>query len=247
MEQKFVRMPFDVELAKKITNGEVKGRVLRKIDKANVRIVCFDQKYEGDYLLSCLVLLKTGEGFSAYKKNGKCLSDERDDYDLMLEVPEYMTFKDGDIIAYDDNDSIVILKGEPIINDDGFTSFNFYVDMYKNDLNFYTKKVSLCVNGARKATPEEIEKLKDRLLKDDRQEAKECLKKFFGIEQKQEYVLNFRDMVLVRSTDKDKWCVAEFSHKDGKWYAVFGGLYYEKCIPYNDQTAHLIGTTDNWE
>lgn len=39
------------------------------------------------------------------------------------------------------------------------------------------------------------------------------------------------------------YCRKCWWHKDGKWYAVFGGLYYEQCIPYNEQTAHLLGTS----
>lgn len=41
MELKLVKVPFEVELAKKIANGEVDGRIVT--DNGNVvRIVCFD-------------------------------------------------------------------------------------------------------------------------------------------------------------------------------------------------------------
>lgn len=45
METKMIRVPFDVELAKKITNGEVEGKIVTRNGK-NVRIVCFDRKSE---------------------------------------------------------------------------------------------------------------------------------------------------------------------------------------------------------
>ena len=48
METKYVRVPFDVEMAKKITNGEVEGRVVTR-DGRSVRILCFDRK--GNHLL----------------------------------------------------------------------------------------------------------------------------------------------------------------------------------------------------
>lgn len=30
-------------------------------------------------------------------------------------------------------------------------------------------------------------------------------------------------------------------------YSAVGGLIYYKCIPYNDETKHLLGTADEWE
>lgn len=41
MEQKLVKVPFEVELAKKITNGGVEGRIVTD-NGSEVRIVCFD-------------------------------------------------------------------------------------------------------------------------------------------------------------------------------------------------------------
>nr|DAU08174.1 MAG TPA: hypothetical protein [Caudoviricetes sp.] len=29
--------------------------------------------------------------------------------------------------------------------------------------------------------------------------------------------------------------------------AAVGGCAYDECIPYNDQTKHLLGTTDEWK
>ena len=51
------------------------------------------------------------------------------------------------------------------------------------------------------------------------------------------------DKVLVRDDDKDKWFCDFFSHNIGaKDICISGG--YNQCIPYNDDTKHLIGTTD---
>ena len=58
------------------------------------------------------------------------------------------------------------------------------------------------------------------------------------------------DRVLVRLTRDCIWNATFFSHydKDGNW-----GCYpcvttscksYDKCIPYNDETKHLLGTSD---
>lgn len=46
MGTKMIKIPFDIELAKKITNGEVEGKVVTR-DSKSVRIICFDQKCGG--------------------------------------------------------------------------------------------------------------------------------------------------------------------------------------------------------
>lgn len=56
------------------------------------------------------------------------------------------------------------------------------------------------------------------------------------------------DKVLARDLDHDCWHATVFSHIDKKrsqiyTYRVAGGWYYQ-CIPYNDETKHLLGTTD---
>ena len=42
----FKKVPFDIELAKKITNKEVKGRIVTE-DNLTARIVCFDYNFGG--------------------------------------------------------------------------------------------------------------------------------------------------------------------------------------------------------
>ena len=55
------------------------------------------------------------------------------------------------------------------------------------------------------------------------------------------------DKVLVRDDYKDRWFCRFFSHiEDGIHaykYATIGSTF-QYCIPYNDDTKHLVGTTD---
>ena len=56
------------------------------------------------------------------------------------------------------------------------------------------------------------------------------------------------DRVLVRDSDNDSWCCDLFSHikeenMDYK-YVASGFFHYRCCIPYNDDTKHLVGTTE---
>lgn len=55
MESNLIKVPFDVEMAKKITNGEVKGRVVTR-EGNNVRILCWDKK-DKTYHIAALVMM----------------------------------------------------------------------------------------------------------------------------------------------------------------------------------------------
>jgi len=54
--------------------------------------------------------------------------------------------------------------------------------------------------------------------------------------------------VLVRDEEGDEWRADFFSHiyiyNNEKNYVCVGHVW-EICIPYNDETAHLLGTTDS--
>ena len=54
------------------------------------------------------------------------------------------------------------------------------------------------------------------------------------------------DRVLVRNYKTTKWRCDHFSHFDGGNYnpCIASCCSYTFCIPYNDKTKHLIGTTE---
>ena len=54
------------------------------------------------------------------------------------------------------------------------------------------------------------------------------------------------DKVLVRVDKNDCWMAAHFSHVDDYTHkAVCDTFYYTQCIPYNEETKHLVGKTDD--
>ena len=115
METKYVRVPFDIEMAKKITNGEVEGRVVTR-DGRSVRILCFDRK--GKSPIITLVLVDGNEeGFTPYLLDGRLKPEKEDRFDLMLEIPEYMTYKDRDILISADGCDNEMEKCEDIENE----------------------------------------------------------------------------------------------------------------------------------
>ena len=55
------------------------------------------------------------------------------------------------------------------------------------------------------------------------------------------------DRVLVRNFKTTKWRCEHFSHFDGDNYnpCIASCCSYTFCIPYNDETKHLVGTTED--
>ena len=59
--------------------------------------------------------------------------------------------------------------------------------------------------------------------------------------------LNLFDRILVRNHNDETWSCKVFSNIiEGRVYkfATITSSYYKQCIPYNDGTKHLIGTTE---
>lgn len=146
-------------------------------------------------------------------------------------------FKDGDIVVY--GKSVAICR-----------------KIYKHTLSFYVSLNEIfgllfadeveSSEEYRFATEEEKQQLFDAL-------AKEC--RAWDAEKKQIVDLKPKcefkpfDKVLGRNEKGDVWEAELFSHyREESQYPFrcigFGRKY---CIPYNEETAHLLGTTDEWK
>lgn len=94
MGKKVVRIPFNLELAKKIMNGEIEGRIIRN-DGANVRIVSWNCiSMSEKYPLACLVENGISEQSELYTNDGKYKSwedkDIRNREDLSIEITSFV-------------------------------------------------------------------------------------------------------------------------------------------------------------
>lgn len=86
----FKRIPFNLALAKKITNKEVEGQIVTR-NGLKARIVCFDFKYIGGKK-GLAVLVEHGDFdvvlcFNTYGK--EIFREDRDIYNLHIEIPTY--------------------------------------------------------------------------------------------------------------------------------------------------------------
>lgn len=55
------------------------------------------------------------------------------------------------------------------------------------------------------------------------------------------------DKVLSRRCSEDYWVLNFYSHKTDYYHVCIDGSSNLDCIPYNEETAHLLGTTDDWK
>ena len=63
---------------------------------------------------------------------------------------------------------------------------------------------------------------------------------------KREYNFKPFDKVLVRDSDDEKWSCDFFCYME-EGQAICTGSYWLQCLPYNEETAKLIGTTKSLE
>jgi hypothetical protein len=164
-----------------------------------------------------------------------------------LEIEKQPEFKDGDILCVIDNsnDYHYILIYE--CQDD--KDIHRYVTMFEdNSLNmtkgsYLTKPKDYSM---RYATDEEKQQLFDTLAKVGK--AWDSDKKAI-VDLKPKWTPKPFDRVVTRVDDDAIWTANIFSHIDsyGEYNTIgcVGGYPY--CLPYNEDTAKLIGTTDDWK
>lgn len=159
-------------------------------------------------------------------------------------------FKDGDIVfmkgikgGYYAN-CIFILRSEYKDGDERA----FYYAFYNTDDKFTIAEYgnTRVHYSLRPATDSEKQQLFDALAKKG---------KTWDAEKKQIVDLKPKcefkpfDKVLGRNEKDDVWEAELFSHyrEESQYPFRCIGFSRKYCIPYNEKTAHLLGTTDNWE
>ena len=165
-------------------------------------------------------------------------------------VPEYTTFKDGDVLSNEGGDCIFIL------NTHGEYLTSLYASLNQNGILNIGDGFSACRNtieNYRFATEVERQKLIDVLKASKEPKAKEYLKRFFGIEEKPKYDFKPFDKVLVRDEDDKEWHISLFAREivdnfDGLSYKYecSNGTLWDCCIPF-DGNECLLETAENPE
>ena len=156
-------------------------------------------------------------------------------------------FKDGDIVYadYGHKQAVFIVSGKTDLSEGynslialdlrGLTLDMGYMSFFKEDL---------C--KLRFATEEEKRQLFDALAKEGK--AWDAEKKQI-VDLKPKCEFKPFDKVLGRNEKDDEWEAELFSHYKEESQYPFRCIGFSRkyCIPYNEETAHLLGTTDEWK
>ena len=207
----------------------------------NVRVICTDRT-DNDYPIVALVKNCNKEVARFFSENGESIIEEESKYDLFLVKQE---FEDGDIVIREGD----VVCGSLILpyrgtNKRGGILNEVYLDC-STDTLYIKKEIDYgCgyTKDYRLATEEEKQKLFVALEKEGKCWNAET-KQVENIKSK----LTFEptDWCLMRTASDYAWCLCQFSNMDSDSYVAIGGAIHEYCIPYNDETERLLGTTED--
>ena len=161
---------------------------------------------------------------------------------LEIEKPQ-PEFKEGDIVI-SDSGTIVLVRGISLTRKIYYHAYmrNEYIYINQVEGEFFSRISRI----KRFATDSEKQQLFDALAKKGK--AWDAEKKQI-VDLKPKCEFKPFDKVLGRNEKDDVWEAELFSHyrEESQYPFRCIGFSRKYCIPYNEETAHLLGTTDDWE
>lgn len=170
---------------------------------------------------------------------------------LEIEHPK-QEFKDGDIITIEDTEykAIIIYKSN---GDFMFRSYAVIDNVYKKlGIDKIMNALGRCT---RLATDSEKQQLFSALEKKGKRWDAEN-KQIVDLPKKCEFKpMDWCLMKYKGHYNNRGWELCQYAYTEHRvsicykrdFYHAVGGEIYAECIPYNDQTKHLLGTTDDWK
>ena len=158
-------------------------------------------------------------------------------------------FKDGDIVTMHKKNCDIVFIFNKLRTEGSFYYYAFHTLQTNNTgvidchitlpyaWTFFGSKMNF-------ATDSEKQQLFNALAKEGK--AWDAEKKQI-VDLKPKVELKPFDKVVVRCSKTDKWSIDFFSYKVSNGYICTGDAWFGYCLPYNEETAHLLGTTDDWE
>ena len=162
-----------------------------------------------------------------------------------LEIEKQPEFKDGDIVVLDGDGKShykTILLYQTNIDD----KYEVYSLLNTGTSYLCLEAILMDDRKARPATDSEKQQLFEALAKEGKAWDAEK-KQIVDLPKKCEF--KPFDKVLGRNEKDDVWEAELFSHYKEESQYPFRCIGFSRkyCIPYNEETAHLLGTTDDWE
>ena len=158
-----------------------------------------------------------------------------------LEIEKQLEFKDGDIVCISGMGYLAYGIVKSIDNSSKKLKYYVLNDMstlkFEDWLSFEDKQIQPITE-----TQQII--LFDALARENKAWDAE---KIQIVDLKPKVKLKPFDKVIVRCSKADKWSIDFFSYKVSNGYICTGDAWFGYCLPYNEETAKLIGTTNNVE
>ena len=159
-----------------------------------------------------------------------------------LEI-EKLEFKDGDILSCDED--TYTKHTTLILHKNGCVVESLVSLIRHNDLVESREPINeVLLSRLYYAREDEKKELFDALAKGGK--AWDAKKKQI-VDLKLKWTPKPFDKVVVRCSKADKWSIDFFSYKVSNGYICTGDAWFGYCLPYNEETAKLIGTTDDYE
>lgn len=240
---KTVTIPFDLEMAKKIQNGEVEGKI---VDKCKTEYEIVKWNAMGNYPLIGVFFDEESNVSNArsFSIHGKYMEKDSE-LNLQLELPWYLTYEDGQYVTIETKEYTYVLIYKLYM--EGTTNpvhYHVFFNTTDKDLRFNSYcDDEMGVETIRPSTLSEIELIHE-LLKENGYTWNPETKRVEDVKKEPEHEFKPLDLCLAKFRDTERWTLVQFGYElDGSMTSV-GGLAWNKWIPY-EGNEHLLGTTSN--
>jgi hypothetical protein len=158
-----------------------------------------------------------------------------------LEIEKQPKFKDGDILSCDE-DSFTRHTTLILHKDENITESIVSLVRHKKLIETNIPIDNFLLSRLYPAREDEKKELFDALAKGGK--AWDAEKKII-VNLKHKCEFKPFDKVVVRCSKANKWSIDFFSYKVSNRYICTGDAWFGYCLPYNEETAKLVGTTNN--
>ncbi len=238
---KKIRIPFSIgDYQTGCYTGETRGDENHKPHPVRIFTVDLLSRYQ---TIVGAEKIENREVVGCWFNNGNFLSEDEENYQDLLLVKE--EFEDGDIITTHGQVLNFIIPYRGTDNNGGVLTevycnrADLKINMHPYDTRVcgYTKDYCLATEEEKKTFFDVLEKV-GKIWNAETKHIESI---------KPKYNLQPFDKVLVRDEKCQYWDVDIFSYRDSEEddysFHCLGGKKYDQCIPYNDETKYLLGTS----
>lgn len=225
-----------------IVHGEVEFEKIISIDEYPIK---YRYKNKHNQVFAAFVTI---DGRYSFAGNGECVlfpSKENRDWSKFYIEPELV---DGEIYYVKNN----LVEWIYIYKKTYTFKTSHYVAVLNNHFNYYMEFNGICttqnddIKELRKATEEE-KRLFFEIIEKNGRKWDAGKKELVRIEKKFDISsLQHFDKILVRDCNEQKWKCDFYDSYASELDSPFRTTYswYKQCIPYNDETMHLVSTNE---